>query len=164
MYINQGDRMISIKNLISDVCKAAFGHDNDTNAPTPTYSKTHVEAGLMHMAKIYEQTPEIQTAHHNAFRELEIKDTLNYNDIQDLVDKVLDYIDECEIQLPEDQISNDYRTELTANTIISGIENNSFDQLLMDSLRFGNLAKTDAKPYFAPLKIVVDNTNTPENS
>ncbi|PCI57065.1 MAG: hypothetical protein COB36_01995 [Alphaproteobacteria bacterium] len=160
--------MISITNLISDACKVAFGHDgkhdNDTNAPTPTYSKTHVEAGLMHMAKIYESTPKIQTAHHNVFRELEIKDTLDYDDIQDLVIKILDYMDAHNIQLPEDRISNNYRAELTTNTIISGIEKNSFDQLLMDSLRFGNLSDTDAKPYFGAPRIVVDNTNPPENS
>lgn len=147
--------MVSIKSLISDACKVAFGHnsqyDNDANAPTPAYSKTHVEAGLMHMAKIYESTPEIQTAHHNAFRELEIKDKLGYDDIQDLVVKTLDYMDAHNIQLPEGHISKNYRAELTTNTIISGIENNNLDQLLMDSLRFGNLTSTEAKSYFAPL-------------
>lgn len=162
--------MVSIKSLISDACKVAFGHDgqhdNDTNAPTPTYSKTHVEAGLMHMAKIYNSTPEIQTAHHNVFRELEIKDTLDYDDIQGLVDKVLDYMEAHNIQLPEDHISSSYRSELTTNYIISsisGIRKNTDDQLLMDSLRFGNLSDTDSKPYFGPPRIVVDNTNTPQN-
>lgn len=159
--------MISIKSLISDACKVAFGHDgqydNDTNAPTPTYSKTHVEAGLMHMAKLYESDSGIQTAHHNVFRELEIKDTLEYDDIQDLVDKVLDYMEAHNIQLPENHISNSLRSELTTNYIISSIENNGLDQLLMDSLRFGNLTDTAAKPYFGPLRIVVDNTNTPQN-
>lgn len=160
--------MISIKSLINGACKVAFGHDgkhdNDTNAPTPTYGKTHVEAGLMHMAKLYSEAPEIQTAHHNAFRELEIKDTLDYDDIQTLVDKVLDYMEAHNIQLPESHISNSFRSEITTNHIISGIENNSDDQLLMDSLRFGNLSDSEAKPYFGPPRIVIDNTDTLENN
>ncbi len=159
--------MLSIKGLISEACKVAFGHDghhdNETNEPGKTYTGAHVQAGLMHMAKIYKDTPDIQTAHHNAYKELDIQNNLDYDSIKDLVNQVLDYMDANDIQLPASDISNSYRAELTTDHIIAAIETNSEDQILMDCLRFGNLINEDTKPTHEPPKLVIDNTNIPEN-
>ncbi|PCK00483.1 MAG: hypothetical protein COA45_01505 [Zetaproteobacteria bacterium] len=149
--------MKSLKNLINGAFNALRG-DNTT------YTGAHIKAGLMDLAKSYESHPNIQDAHHNAFKTLDIKTQLNKNDITDIVIKTLDYMQSQRILLPENNIRDSGRVEQTVNHIISAIENNSFEQNLMDSLRFDNLTARTARPSFEPIKLVIDNTNSPHNN